>query len=55
MTLTACSTSGTRSSGCDWVKPLYVDKADLLSQDTKRAILLHNQNWSDICFSGSRV
>jgi hypothetical protein len=56
MTLTSCSQmSGRVNKGCDWISPLYIDKEDVLTQYTKRAILNHNQNWSDICMQGERV
>ncbi|MDW9253727.1 MULTISPECIES: hypothetical protein [pseudomallei group] len=29
-------------TACDWTKPIYVSKTDILSDDTARAILTHN-------------
>jgi hypothetical protein len=29
-------------TGCDWTKPLYVSKADVLTDATAAAILAHN-------------
>ena len=56
MSLTSCSPkSGLRSDGCDWIDPIYLDKNDVLTQYTKKSILNHNQNWSDICMQGGRV
>lgn len=54
--LTACATTGpatepdpqiitrtrTVDTACDWTKPIYVSKADVLSDATADAILVHN-------------
>ena len=29
-------------TGCDWTKPIFVSKTDVLSDETARAILAHN-------------
>lgn len=62
LTLTACcTTSGANSAphpvyqtkvvdtACDWTKPIYVDKADALTNDTARAILAHNRAGARVC------
>lgn len=36
-------------TACDWVKPIYLDKTDVLSDDTARAILAHNQAGAKTC------
>jgi hypothetical protein len=36
-------------TGCDWVKPIYVSKSDVLSDDTAKAILAHNLTGAKIC------
>lgn len=41
-------------TSCDWVKPIYLDKADVLSDATAEAILAHDKagaahcNWKPI-------
>lgn len=30
-------------TGCDWTKPIYVSKGDVLTDDTAKAILAHDQ------------
>lgn len=54
--LTACAVTGpetepepqivtrtrTVDTGCDWTKPIYVSKADVLTDATAAAILAHN-------------
>jgi hypothetical protein len=41
-------------TSCDWVKPIYLDKADVLSDATAQAILAHdnagakNCNWKPL-------
>lgn len=29
-------------TGCDWTKPIYVSKGDVLTDETAKAILAHN-------------
>ncbi|HKT65944.1 MAG TPA: hypothetical protein VJR91_20430 [Burkholderia sp.] len=36
-------------TACDWTRPIYVSKTDVLSDDTARAILAHNQAGAKVC------
>lgn len=36
-------------TSCDWVKPIYLDKSDVLSDATAKAILAHDQAGAKIC------
>jgi hypothetical protein len=36
-------------TGCDWAKPIYLDKSDVLSDATAKAILTHDQAGAKIC------
>lgn len=36
-------------TSCDWVKPIYLDKADVLSDATAKAILAHDQAGAKNC------
>ncbi|WP_169738136.1 hypothetical protein [Siccibacter colletis] len=38
-------------TACNWVKPILVTEADILTMDerTKRAILTHNKTWKANC------
>lgn len=36
-------------TACDWARPIYVSKTDVLSDDTARAILAHNLAGSKNC------
>ncbi|MFW6851808.1 hypothetical protein [Burkholderia gladioli] len=36
-------------TACNWVKPIYLDKSDVLSDETARAILAHNQTGAKVC------
>ena len=63
LTLTACcTTSGANKpepqvtvqtkivdTACDWTAPIYVDKADVLSDDTAKSILAHNRAGAKVC------
>jgi hypothetical protein len=37
------------SNGCEWVRPIYVSKTDVLSDGTARAILAHDLAWKQVC------
>ena len=47
----ACSSGGpgAPSSGCEWTRPVILDPADELTDDTARQILAHNEAWRRIC------
>lgn len=36
-------------TACDWTKPIYVDKADELSEQTAKAILANNRAGAKVC------
>ena len=36
-------------TSCDWVKPIFVRKADKLSSPTATEILAHDDKWKEIC------
>ncbi len=36
-------------TGCDWERPIYVSKTDVLSDDTARQILAHNTAGAKNC------
>ncbi|MCA7902841.1 hypothetical protein LGM39_26070 [Burkholderia cepacia] len=36
-------------TACDWARPIYVSKTDVLSDDTARAILSHNMAGAKNC------
>jgi hypothetical protein len=39
----------TVDTACDWTKAIYVDKADVLTDDTAKAILAHNRAGAKVC------
>lgn len=61
LTLTGCcTTSGVSEpqvvyktkivdTACDWTAPIYVDARDVLTDDTARAVLAHNNAGAKIC------
>ncbi|URM24033.1 hypothetical protein JJN11_05785 [Leclercia adecarboxylata] len=61
MLMTSCAETGSTNStvvvdtACNWVKPILVTEADILSMDerTKRAILTHNKTWKANCANES--
>jgi hypothetical protein len=36
-------------TACDWVKPIYLDKTDVLSDETAKAILAHDKAGAKAC------
>jgi hypothetical protein len=61
MLLSSCATTGqgtepeprivtrTVDTACDWTRPIYVSKADVLSDETAAAILAHNKAGAKVC------
>ena len=49
LAVSACATSGPAIDSCVWVKPIYVSKADVLTDGTVEQILRHNEAWERIC------
>lgn len=41
--------SATDAGGCEWSRPIYVGRADVLTDETARAVLAHNEAWATIC------
>lgn len=36
-------------TACEWTRPIYVSKTDVLSDETARAILAHNTAGAKVC------
>ena len=47
--LTACATSGPATDGCEWTRYILVGRQDVLTEDTARQILAHNETREQIC------
>lgn len=56
--LTACATVGRATdpapvvvvdTACKWVAPIYISKADVLTDETARQILAHNETYMTVC------
>ena len=54
--MTSCAKTGSTrvevvDTACNWVKPIMVTEADIMTMDerTKRAILTHNKTWKANC------
>ena len=47
--LSACAPNGAATSACSGWKPIYVSRADVLTADTARQILAHNETGARIC------
>lgn len=57
MLINSCTTSGPApvvvDTACNWVNPVLVSPHDIevMSEQTKRAILAHNEKWFSVCGS----
>lgn len=53
--LSGCGRTGsaTDAGGCEWARPIYVGRADVLTDETARAVLAHNEAWAAICRGGT--
>lgn len=50
MLLASCANDGAAiSGGCEWVRPILVSRADVLTDQTARDILAHNRAWEANC------
>ena len=52
MTMTlivGCANINAPVDGCGWVKPISVAEEDRLTTATKRALLAHDEAWSEFC------
>lgn len=38
-------------TSCDWVKPIFINKGDKLTDKTANEILAHDDKWKEICGS----
>mgnify|MGYP007126101922 CR=1 FL=1 len=48
--LSSCSNAGPATSEyCALAKPIYVSRADVLTDETARQIYAHNETWREIC------
>jgi hypothetical protein len=47
--LSACQNGPAINGGCEWAKPIYVSRSDVLTDETKRDILSHNETWKAVC------
>jgi hypothetical protein len=50
MLLSGCASTGPAISGfCEVAQPIWISKADALTDGTARQILAHNETWATIC------
>jgi hypothetical protein len=47
--IVGCANINAPADGCEWVKPISVAEADRLTTATKRALLGHNEAWTEFC------
>jgi len=46
--LTSCGTSG-HATDFAWTRPIYISRADVLTDGTAREILVHNETGGEMC------
>lgn len=50
LSVSGCETSGpVTSGGCEWTKPIWLSRSDVLTDDTADQIIAHNETGSRIC------
>lgn len=49
LTLASACQSGPASEFCAVAAPIYVSRSDVLSDDTVRQVLAHNETWKALC------
>ncbi|MFP6707757.1 MAG: hypothetical protein VCE75_17340 [Alphaproteobacteria bacterium] len=47
--IAGCANINAPAGGCEWVKPISLAEADRLTTGTKRALLAHNEAWTEFC------
>ena len=47
--VSGCVSGSGINSGCEWAKPIFTSKDDVLTDGTARAILNHNETWLTVC------
>jgi hypothetical protein len=51
--LGACATNGrvieTGTTGCEWARPIFISRHDVLTDPTARQILAHNETGRRLC------
>ena len=47
--ISPCANINAPADSCGWVKPISVAEEDRLTTATKRALLAHNESWSEFC------
>ena len=47
--LAGCATDGLFQTDCDWAAPIRPSRADQLTDDTARQILVHNETGARLC------
>ena len=47
--IAACGSITSPVAGCEWIRPISVAEEDKLTTATKRALLAHNDAWSEFC------
>jgi hypothetical protein len=55
--VSACKSVGpaTIDTACSWVKPIYISKDDVLTDDTARQILILDEQWERVCENAFQV
>ena len=47
--IVGCANINAPVGGCEWVKPISVAEEDRLTTATRRALLAHNEAWTEFC------
>lgn len=47
--LSGCALGGPVTDACLVTSPIWISRADVLSDGTARQVLQHNETWADLC------
>lgn len=48
--VSGCATNGhVIDTSCAWAKPILVSRQDVLTDETTRQVLSHNETWERLC------
>jgi hypothetical protein len=47
--MSACASGRVIDTACSWVQPIMVSREDVMTADTKRQIIVHNEKWERVC------
>jgi hypothetical protein len=54
LSMSGCASGRVIDTACSWVQPINVSRQDVMTADTKRQIITHNEKWERVCRTTSQ-